>query len=83
MSQLPCSFNKTTQDPEECYQHNFGTLKEQTGKVVDVVMRTALNGDEAGRLRLLQEAATLSQFDHPNIIKLLGISCTKDEVNNT
>lgn len=45
-----------------------------------VAMRTALNGGGADRLKLLQEAATLCQFSHPNIVLLHGMSHTEDKV---
>lgn len=62
---LSCSFKGTMHGlAGECYQHYFGTWKQQTGKVVGVAMRTALNGGGADRLKLLQEAATLCQFSH-------------------
>jgi serine/threonine protein kinase len=39
----------------------------------DVAVKTIEDGaSEEDRIRFLQEAAIMGQFDHPNIIKLIG-----------
>jgi len=53
---------------------NLGTWKPSSTKVVQVAIKT-LNTDstDKDRLRFLQEAAIMCQFDHENVIKLYGV----------
>ena len=49
----------------------------KSGKtMVDEVAVKILDGkaDDETRVKFLQEAAIVGQFDHPNIIRLLGVS---------
>ena len=36
---------------------------------------------EEDRIKFLQEAAIMGQFDHPNIVKVMGIMATDSEVS--
>ncbi len=61
--------------------YGLGTWKSQAGKPVDVGVKTAMDGDhQERRLKLLQEAAMIGQFSHPNVIKLIGLTLTKQKV---
>ena len=49
---------------------------------VEVAVKTLSNQhgpDE--RLKLLQEAAIMSQFRHPNVVKLYGVVCNEQQVH--
>ena len=48
---------------------------------VEVAVKTLSNqhGPD-GRTKLLQEAAIMSQFRHPNVVKLYGIVCDEHQV---
>lgn len=59
-----------------------GTWKPPNGKEMDITVKTACLGDVKSRLSLLQEAATLSQFSHPNVIKLIGVTAADENVHN-
>ena len=44
-------------------------------------MKTLISKERnVGRVKLLQEAAIMGQFSHPNVIKLLGVVTKKDSV---
>ena len=58
--------------------YGFGTWKGS----VEVGVRTAVDGEKKSRLKLLQEAAIAGQFSHPNVLKLLGVILTKEEVSS-
>ena len=47
----------------------------------EVAVKTMENNgaSEEGRVKFLQEAAIMGQFNHPNIIKLLGVILNMDE----
>ena len=49
---------------------------------VEVAVKTLSNqhGPD-GRLKLLQEAAIMSQFRHPNVVKLYGVVCDEQQVH--
>ena len=53
---------------------NLCKWKSSSKKEVDVAVKT-LNADasDKDRLRFLQEAAIMCQFDHQNVIKLHGV----------
>ena len=38
---------------------------------------------EEDRVKLLQEAAIMGQFNHPNVVKIIAISVTEDAVIKT
>ena len=49
---------------------------------VEVALKT-LSGEEGpeGRRKLLQEAAIMSQFRHPNVVKLYGVVSDDQQVH--
>ena len=48
--------------------------KQSTDRELEVAVKTLnLNASDKDRLRFLQEAAIMCQFDHPNVIKLYGV----------
>ena len=53
---------------------NRGMWKPSSNKQVEIAIKT-LNTDSTAkdRLRFLQEAAIMCQFDHENVIKLYGV----------
>ena len=49
---------------------------------VEVAVKTLSNQHgQDGRTKLLQEAAIMSQFRHPNVVKLYGIVCDECQVS--
>ena len=45
----------------------------------EVAVKTMEDGaSEEDRVKFLQEAAIMGQFDHPNIIKLVGVTLNTD-----
>ena len=59
-----------------------GTWKSPKG-VIEVAVKTLVTKEKkVGRVKLLQEAAIMGQFSHPNVIKLLGVVTKKDSVRN-
>ena len=51
--------------------------------VEEVAVKTLEGGaGEEDRVKFLQEAAIMGQFDHPNIIKLLGITFDGEASNS-
>ena len=59
-----------------------GKLEKNNGLVLEVAVKTVKHGpkEEQGRKALLQEAALMAQFKHPNIITMYGV-CTGDQVS--
>jgi len=54
--------------------------KSSTDKEIEVALKTLNTSvDEKERVRFLQEAAIMCQFDHKNVIKLYGV-VTEDPV---
>jgi len=48
--------------------------KQSPDRKLEVAVKTLnLNASDKDRLRFLQEAAIMCQFDHPNLIKLYGV----------
>ena len=59
-----------------------GTWKSPKG-VIEVAVKTLLTKEKnISRVKLLQEAAIMGQFFHPNVIKLLGVVTKKDLVRH-
>ena len=63
----------------------FGDVKKGYWKSADYSVPVALKTlsgtqDQDGRTKLLQEAAIMSQFKHPNVVKLFGIASAEHEV---
>ena len=58
-----------------------GKLEKTKGLVLEVAVKTVKYGpkEEQGRKALLQEAALMAQFKHPNIITMYGV-CTAEKV---
>ena len=53
---------------------NRGMWKPSSTKQVEVAIKTLnTNSTAKDRLRFLQEAAIMCQFDHENVIKLYGV----------
>ena len=48
--------------------------KQSADKELEVAVKTLnINASDKDRLRFLQEAAIMCQFDHPNVIRLYGV----------
>lgn len=48
---------------------------------VEVAVKTLAGGQgQDGRVKLLQEAAIMSQFKHANVVKLYGVVSAEDQV---
>ena len=65
----------------------FGSVSRGTWKspkrVIEVAVKTLVTKDKnISRVKLLQEAAIMGQFFHPNVIKLLGVVTKKDSVRH-
>jgi len=59
---------------------NHAMWKSSTDKEIEVAVKTLNSGvNEKERVRFLQEAAIMCQFDHENVIKLYG-AVTEDPV---
>ena len=63
----------------------FGTVCKGRWKYSDQVLDVAIKAlsnasDESSKVKFLQEAAIMSQFRHPNVIKLYGVICDADQV---
>ena len=63
----------------------FGDVASGYWKSADYSLEVALktlSGKQSldGRKRLLQEAAIMSQFKHPNVVKLYGVVCDDEKV---
>ena len=61
--------------------HKEGEESEQLVEEEVAVKTMEGRAGEEDRIKFLQEAAIMGQFNHPNIIQLLGIS-TEGEVNH-
>ena len=60
--------------------HKEGEESEQLVEE-EVAVKTVEGGaSEEDRIKFLQEAAIMGQFDHPNIVKIMGIMVKEDEV---
>lgn len=63
----------------------FGTVCKGrwicSNQVLDVAIKVLSSAsDESSRVKFLQEAAIMSQFRHPNVIKLYGVVTDADQV---
>ena len=60
-----------------------GKLEKNKDLVLDVAVKTVKQGpkEEKGRKALLQEAALMAQFKHPNIITMYGV-CAGEKVSS-
>ncbi|VBB28688.1 unnamed protein product, partial [Acanthocheilonema viteae] len=59
----------------EVYEGIVDGLPQSPAKAVRVAVKTLRSGfSESGRMKFLQEAILMNSFDHPNIVKLLGVS---------
>ncbi len=64
----------------------FGTVhkamwKAQNEKAQDVAVKIISTISVENRVKLLQEAAIMSQFAHPNIIRLFAVTLSEDSVS--
>lgn len=56
---------------------------ERTGANLTVAVKSLHSpASEEERLKFLQEAAIMGQFIHPNVVRLIGVVKTGDEVYN-
>ena len=54
---------------------------EELVKEEEVAVKTLDNrASKRERIKFLQEAAIMGQFNHPNIVSILGVKVTADEV---
>ena len=52
-----------------------------SGQVIDVAIKVlSSESDQHSKIKFLQEAAIMSQFRHPNVIKLYGVVRDNDQV---
>ncbi|EJD76761.1 TK protein kinase [Loa loa] len=59
----------------EVYEGLAGGLPQSPAKAIRVAVKTLRSGfSESDRMKFLQEAVLMNSFDHPNIVKLLGVS---------
>ena len=71
------------------YQHlgagQFGTVEkgvwQRNGQEVGVALKKLNNGQD--KIKLLQEAAIMVQFHHPNVLYLYGVARQNDSVSQT
>ena len=55
--------------------------KERVGASLIVAVKTLhSSATDEERLKMLQEAAIMSQFIHPNVVRLIGVIKNDDEV---
>ena len=58
-----------------------GGVSDQVVKE-EVAMKSMESGtNEEERVKFLQEAAIMGQFDHPNIVRIMGILIKENEVH--
>lgn len=61
-----------------------GTWKSPNGDTVEVAVKTLVAKEKVvSRVKLLQEAAIMGQFLHPNVIQLIGVITKKDTVRDS
>lgn len=59
-----------------------GVWKAPEKDTIDVAVKCSESGTFVGdRIKLLQEAAIMGQFLHPNTIQLLGVAISEDLVS--
>ena len=66
------------------YKGVWSCLSTGTNKLMEeeVAVKTMENGSsEEDRIQFLQEAAIMGQFNHPNIVKILGTIIDENEVS--
>ena len=55
-----------------------------SGTTKEVAVKTLKPGSsENDRVRFLQEAATMGQFNHPHVVKLYGVVTVEDPVSHS
>ncbi len=60
---------------------NRGLWQGSMGMISEVAIKTILPTSPAvEKIKLLQEAAVMTQFNHPNVIQLHGVVMKKDQV---
>lgn len=57
------------------------TWKNQYGKLEVAVKKLRSNASELDKIKLLQEAAIMGQFIHPNVVRLHGVVSERNEVS--
>lgn len=58
-----------------------GVMKTPKGEVEVAVKTLVAVNKSVSRLKLLQEAAIMGQFIHPNVVKLVGVTTKRGEVS--
>lgn len=56
-----------------------GTLEQQDGEPINVAIKTLQNFNSTGLNSFLQEAVVMKDFDHSNVMKLIGLVFPKQE----
>ena len=57
------------------------TWKSQYGKLEVAVKKLHSNASELDKIKLLQEAAIMGQFTHPNVVRLHGVVSDRSNVS--
>jgi len=65
---------------------HFGTVSKGvwsfcSGASLDIAVKTVRSTSEIERIKLLQEAAIMGQFAHPNVVRLHGVVTVGDPVS--
>ena len=57
-----------------------GEWASSPGGPVQVAVKTLHSQEEENRYKLLKEAAIMGQFNHPNVVKMLGVEVSNEQV---
>ncbi len=63
--------------------HHIGTGEDQLVEDEVAVKSMKSETSEDDKVKFLQEAAIMGQFDHPNIVMIMGILVTESQVQLT
>jgi serine/threonine protein kinase len=59
-----------------------GIWREETGYILEVAIKSLKpNSEERDKVKFLQEAATMAQFRHPNVVTLYGVVSSRGTVS--
>lgn len=59
-----------------------GICQDASGMIYEVAVKSVLPTSSAGeKIKLLQEAAVMVQFNHPNVINLYGVVVQDTQVS--
>ena len=60
----------------------LGECGTSEGRVIQVAVKSVKSGsNEMEKVKLLQEAAIMGQFSHPNVVRLIGIVTVGEPVS--